>query len=173
MDIVSRLKIFMEHTTLPISQFADTALIPRPTLSQVLNGRNKKISNELIAKLHEAFPELNIMCLMFGDGNMLTEGFENVKHEPTVVASVESEDRNNSPSLFDVNATKEPSDDANDDFTIDFANNPPSPELQPAVGVQNAEVAHPQPRNSDAPRAVSYIMVFYDDNSFEVFHQNK
>lgn len=71
MDIVSRLKKFIEFTGLPVSQFADNALIPRPTLSQILNGRNKKISNELISKLHDAFPSLNVMWLMFGDGDML------------------------------------------------------------------------------------------------------
>lgn len=71
MDIVSRLKRFITYLGLPNSTFADRAHITRPTLSQILNGRNKKISNELIAKLHEAFPTLNIMWLMFGDGDML------------------------------------------------------------------------------------------------------
>ena len=72
MDIVSRLKRFIEYLGLPNSSFADRAHITRPTLSQILNGRNKKISNELIGKLHDAFPMLNIMWLMFGDGDMLT-----------------------------------------------------------------------------------------------------
>lgn len=64
MDFVTRLKQYIEFTGLPVSQFADTAQIPRPTLSQILNGRNKKISNELIAKLHEGFPRLNIIWLL-------------------------------------------------------------------------------------------------------------
>lgn len=77
MDIVSRLKRFIEYTGLQVSQFADTALIPRPTLSQILNGRNKKISNELITKLHDAFPSLNVLWLMFGDGSMVDD--ENIE----------------------------------------------------------------------------------------------
>lgn len=72
MDIVSRLKQFMEYTGMASSQFADTAQIPRPTLSQIMSGRNKKISNEIIGKLHEAFPHLNVIWLLFGDGDMLT-----------------------------------------------------------------------------------------------------
>lgn len=71
MDIVDRLKLFMQYTGLSSSQFADSSAIPRPTLSQIITGRNKKISNEIFAKLHDAFPQLNIMWLMFGDGNML------------------------------------------------------------------------------------------------------
>ena len=74
MNIVDRLKIYMEHTGLPISQFADAALIPRPTLSQILSGRNKKISNEVLEKLHDAFPELNVAWLLFGDDDMTKGG---------------------------------------------------------------------------------------------------
>ena len=71
MDIVGRLKEYIEYLGMQNSQFADKAQIPRPTLSQILNGRNKKISNELIDKLHYAFPNLNIMWLLFGDGEMV------------------------------------------------------------------------------------------------------
>ena len=76
MDIISRIKEYMEYTQLTSSQFADRAGIPRPTLSQLLNGRNKsnegakKISSDIIRKLHDAFPDLNVMWLLFGDGDM-------------------------------------------------------------------------------------------------------
>ncbi len=77
MDITSRIKRFMEHEQLTNSQFADKCRIPRPTLSQILNGRNKKISDELIGKLHESFPHLSILWLMFGEGDMISA--ENIK----------------------------------------------------------------------------------------------
>lgn len=70
MDIVSRLKFFMESSNIAISQFADTCNIPRPTMSQILNGRNKKISDELITKIHLAYPQLSVLWLMFGEGQM-------------------------------------------------------------------------------------------------------
>ena len=71
MDIVSRLIAFKNWTNLTSSQFADKARIPRPTLSQFLNGRNKRLSDDLISKLHAAFPELNVLWLLFGSGEML------------------------------------------------------------------------------------------------------
>ena len=74
MDIVSRLKTFLEQAGISNSQFADTCDIPRPTLSQLLNGRNKKVSDEVIGKIHRAYPSLNVMWLMFGDGEMLMHG---------------------------------------------------------------------------------------------------
>lgn len=74
MDIVSRLKLFMEYSNIAISQFADTCKIPRPTMSQILNGRNKKISDELISKIHLAYPHLSVLWLMFGEGSMMADG---------------------------------------------------------------------------------------------------
>lgn len=73
MDLVNRLKFFMESNDIAISQFADTCHIPRPTMSQILNGRNKKISDELISKIHNAYPELSVLWLMFGEGEMISK----------------------------------------------------------------------------------------------------
>ena len=77
MNIVSRLIQFKNSTNLTSSQFADKAGIPRPTLSQFLNGRNKRLSDDLIAKLHLAFPQLNVLWLLFGQGDMLVN--ENIE----------------------------------------------------------------------------------------------
>ena len=66
--------MFMEQAGISSSQFADNCEIPRPTLSQLLNGRNKKVSDEVIGKIHRAYPTLNVMWLMFGDGEMLMSG---------------------------------------------------------------------------------------------------
>lgn len=73
MDIVSRLKLFMELNKISNSQFADTCKIPRPTVSQLLNGRNKKVSDEVISRIHASYPALSIMWLMFGEEPMLME----------------------------------------------------------------------------------------------------
>ncbi len=77
MDIVNRLKHFMDTQNIAISQFADTCQIPRPTMSQILNGRNKKISDELISKIHSSYPDLSILWLMFGEGEM--QPYSNIK----------------------------------------------------------------------------------------------
>ena len=66
--------MFLEQAGISNSQFADTCDIPRPTLSQLLNGRNKKVSDEVIGKIHRAYPTLNIMWLMFDDGEMFSQG---------------------------------------------------------------------------------------------------
>ena len=85
MDIVDRLKYFMNLNGIAISQFADTCQIPRPTMSQILNGRNKKISDELIGKIHSAYPTLSIMWLMFGEGNINNSVQDIVTESPITV----------------------------------------------------------------------------------------
>ena len=72
MDISSRLKEFLDYTGMQSTQFADSCGIPRPSFSQLLRGRNKKVSDEVITKIHESFPQLSILWLMFGEGNMVT-----------------------------------------------------------------------------------------------------
>ena len=67
-----RLKVFMDHMGLSNSQFADECGIPRPTLSQLLSGRNKKLSDQILRPIHRKFPQLSLLWLMFGEGDMLS-----------------------------------------------------------------------------------------------------
>lgn len=71
MDLVSRLKTFLDSRQISVTQFADECGIPRPTGSQLLAGRNKKVSDEIIGKIHNAYPDLNVVWLMFGEGDMV------------------------------------------------------------------------------------------------------
>lgn len=70
-NVAARLKLFLDYKGLSNSQFADLCGIPRPTLSQLFSGRNKKISDLLIGQIHGIFPELSVLWLLFGEGEML------------------------------------------------------------------------------------------------------
>lgn len=84
MDFITRLKLFLAEKQLPVTQFADKCNIPRPTISQLINGRNKRVSDEIVSKIHAAFPELSVYWLMFGEGNMLHDSQEhNITTVPT------------------------------------------------------------------------------------------
>ena len=72
MDFVSRLKQYLESRRISVTQFADECNIPRPTASQLLAGRNKKVSDEMIGKIHQSYPDVSVVWLMFGEGDMLT-----------------------------------------------------------------------------------------------------
>lgn len=66
-----RLKGFIDTMGLTNSQFADRCGIPRPSVSQLLGGRNKKVNDVIITQIHRAFPNLSVMWLLFGEGDMM------------------------------------------------------------------------------------------------------
>lgn len=69
-NIAVRLKLLMERLGISNSQFADECKISRPTLSQLITGRNKKVSDVIISQIHAAFPNLSVLWLLFGEGDM-------------------------------------------------------------------------------------------------------
>ena len=77
MDLVDRLNFFIKSEGISPSVLADSCDIPRPTVSQLLNGRNKKISDDIIGRIHKVFPKLSILWLMFGEGEMTQKGNDN------------------------------------------------------------------------------------------------
>ena len=177
MDLATRLRRFIEFTNLPFSLFADKAGIPRPTLSQILSGRNKKVSNEVIGKIHEAFPLLNILWLMFGDGEMVVTGAttdttdttENTPSTPTNPNPQKPEPiPYDSPNLF---IHGDPDDDSQ--ATI-VRSEDPAPYGSPRPRQEQPKTKAPlegclKALDKDSAKKVAYIMVFYTDNSYEMF----
>ncbi len=158
MDIVSRIKTFLSVNGISNSIFADKCDIPRPTLSQLLNGRNKKVSNEVLDKIHIAYPDLSMMWLMFGEGEMLSEIGKNI-------TNVQS-------SIFDENEEFETEKliDSND-TNIEDASSVAMVLQSLSKSVDNNKKIK-QEGLSDEKRIVN-IMVFYSDNSFESFVPSK
>lgn len=155
MDFVSRLKRYIDHKGLQNSQVADMAGIPRPTLSQLLTGRNKKVSNELIEKLHQAFPQLNVLWLLFGDGDMelgTYVGFSEPQNGPEMdlfnAQDLENEQGYDAPTPLRENA----------------ADNGQKNESRVWMAIPPSESGTAAPE-----KRVKSIMVFYSDNSYEVF----
>ena len=67
--VALRLKSLIEALGLSDSQFADQCAISRSTLSLILSGKNKKISDVMLSQIHEAFPQVSILWLLFGEGS--------------------------------------------------------------------------------------------------------
>lgn len=67
-NIAIRLKFLMSHFGLNNTEFADKTGISRATLSQLLTGRNQKVSDVIIGKVHNEYPEVSVLWLLFGEG---------------------------------------------------------------------------------------------------------
>ena len=180
MDLVSRLKRYLDSRQISVTQFADECAIPRPTGSQLLAGRNKKVSDEIIGKIHGAYPELNIVWLMFGEGHMLTNA--NIEtSEPQTEQEVD-------------NYIEKPAANQPIDFTIDFHENlhhETEEKGQVSTSVNTFTFASPaetisegqsedMPQEEEKPagsftvtpgtgRRVTGIVVYYDDCTYESF----
>lgn len=163
MDIVERLIAFRDYTGLTNSQFADRAGIPRPTLSQFLNGRNKRLSDDFTAKLHSAYPMLNVMWLLFGEGAMVTDA--NIQF---------SESKNELSEGVFADQSAENKTVASQSTRIDTLHDSEPIQRVGAVSGQFGGVmsANPLPGANISPdpaKKIQSIMVFYSDNSYEIF----
>ncbi len=162
MDIVSRIRTFMNARQIGSTQFADASMIPRPTLSQILSGRNKKISDEVIAKIHQAYPDLSMMWLLFGEGNMIvgdaaptSELAEGVLadnfggEEPSMPIAASPEE--------DVPYGKQAHQSFDSSLDSLFFGTDDTPAVNPAA------------LPTDSSKTIVSIMVLYSDNSYQSF----
>lgn len=184
MDIVSRIKTFLSEYRIANSQFADKCDIPRPTISQLLNGRNKKVSDEVISKIHSAYPSLSIMWLLFGEEPMLLAPMETNETNETdrdnnQLQFTEDSDDNLFPSAdnefpaskeesnrivfdTDMSAEKNIVDKPIDD--VDFSRT-----LETFVKNARTKSQYTDNTSTDKNKHIVNVMVFYSDNSFESF----
>lgn len=159
-NVATRLKLFMDYMGLSYSQFADSCGIPRPTLSQLLSGRNKKISDLLVGQIHRTFPHLSILWILFGEGEMLIADKSSTSTDADPIAddSIFAGDFTNVESGVKEIALDSSvvSNNSSDSHVVDSAL-----ALSSIVGQKN--------KIGSNPRKVIQITVYYDDSTFETF----
>lgn len=178
--IASRLKTFIDSQGLTHSQFADGCGIPRPSLSQLLTGRNKKINDVMVGQIHKVFPDLSIVWLLFGEGEMIKKPD---KADSTQVKDIKD--------LFDNDElTKIDSENLSDSLKI-LGNGEEAKKNQKENGLKpdrnTGYISDIQARKyiekikdlnakienlSKNPRKAVQITVYYDDFTFETFFPN-
>lgn len=161
--VASRIKTVIGALGLSDSQFADRCSISRPTLSLLLAGKNKKISDVMLSQIHEAFPKVSILWLLFGEGEMF-KNENSAPNSPTpsdeiplfTDSSKENEEQLN---LINVKQLEKIIQDVvNKTFETSQTN------------LENLVLKISQPENL---RKASKITVYYDDSTFETFTPEK
>lgn len=189
MDLVSRLKQYLNSRGISITQFADECDIPRPSASQLLAGRNKKVSDEIISKIHYTYPELSVSWLMFGEGDMVT----NVNIATSTAQNETTEAKNSGQSadeeaytaqnndLFSVEDSDAEKSEPTDSEEFSFAANTFAFAGDSATVPPSAGPAASQPRQDAQPssrpitvtpgkgKCVTGIVVYYSDSTYESF----
>lgn len=193
-NIAYRLKFLIDNLGISNSQFADECNISRPTLSQLITGRNKKISDVIIGQIHAAYPHLSILWLLFGEGEMWHNNEETKATGESLAdkpkceqeeASDDSEHSTNNPngkfssdqlkSLSDIpkNTHK---DGASQDYPKENGLNQDQQRAKSSInkdvidylessGFLN-EITKPAPKT----RKVVHVTIYYDDSTFETFY---
>lgn len=163
-----RIELLMKCYNLSSSQFADKTGIQRASVSHILSGRNKP-SLEVMLKIYEAFPGLDMKWLMTGVGE-----------EPLSVAPVANDvvEQTASVGLFsDLESLSVENDEhlplVNAVFAETVAPVTKKPRVQP-----EAVVSQPEKRRATQPRAaaqspvvqrkIKEVRVFYSDGTYEV-----
>ncbi len=172
--VITRLKAFIEHCGLSNSQFADRAGIPRPTLSQLIHGRNKSVNDLLLRKLHENFPALDISWLLFGVGSMLNESniqFSEPQNSPKMpineFQTTETHENNDLFSTVNSNLQEEANEifeDENNNFDS-FSAFSDKFNGGERADMEIQKITSP----SSGSKKIKSIIIFYTDSSFEVF----
>ena len=155
----SRIKEIIASEHLSDGEFADIVGIKRSTLSHCLSGRND-VSKDIITKIHSAYPYISINWLMFGEGD------SGLLSKNTTTSDLFN-------SLSNSNADTQPC----IEYAKDFELNRPQIihkefENQQNISQNNVIVEIPQLAKIPAQeKKIEKIMVFYTDNTFEVFEK--
>lgn len=110
-NIAIRLKLLIRDLDITNSEFADKCGFSRATLSQLLTGRNKKISDVMISLIHDTYPDLSILWLLFDEGPMWLGDKD---HSGQSESGAAAESHNDNPGQH--NFANGPADDVGDIF---------------------------------------------------------
>lgn len=179
--IATRLKLFIDSSGITSTQFADMCGIPRPSLSQLLSGRNKKVSDIIISQIHKGFPDLSINWLLFGEGpvrtgNVYKSGAGVSGSSATSGDAVDNgnlgEERSNSivenytdpnnDSIFSNNSKEKGL--TGGKFDVNYPNN-----VQFESDIKILDLKRQIENLRENPRKVVQITIYYDDSTFETF----
>ncbi len=149
----NRIKQIIEHEKLTDAEFADRTGIKRATLSHCLNGRND-VSKDIILKIHNAYPQISVNWLMFGEGEPY------IREKTKTPGSLFDEIWMKSDNSSDDTKYAKDSQLSIEEINSDLANKTESEKNE------NQDIATQKKQNN---RKVVKIMVFYSDNTFETF----
>ena len=150
MTIIDRLKLILERVNLTPGNFADKIGVAPATISHILSGRNKYPSAEVMLRLHETFPDIDLNWLLTGEGTL-------VKDDPDSMFTG---------SLFGdnlLNATKSTTESENrKENSLETAKNTDNPIVRQEIIYKEKPV-----------RKIAEIRIFFDDGTYETFTPNK
>lgn len=161
-DFIKRLEIILDYYGLSASSFADKIGVQRSSLSHLLSGRNKP-SLDLILKIVNEFPEVDLYWIVNGNGNFPKSEFK--KDDVTAMSTT-------------------PLPSSTIDTILDESNNPTQTDL-----FSSQDSFEEKKRINEIPREVfsntrnlehtihdseiDQIVIFYRDGTFKIYKNQR
>lgn len=169
-----RIELLMKCYDLTPSQFADRTGIQRASVSHIISGRNKP-SLEVMQKIYDAFPELDIRWLMTGNGEEpVSKGADNeesVVEENTLFSQPVQSEKSTPQMQTAALQSQTPRFNAYPEAEI-----PQTRALQTARPVERQrKAAAPKVRQQQVSneRRIKEIRIFYTDGTYETLFPEK
>lgn len=171
-----RIELLMKCYELTSSQFADRTGIQRASVSHIISGRNKP-SLEVMQKIYEAFPELDLKWLMTGVGEEPVVGRYGGNDTAIPENSLFAQQL---PELRTVASVAQAAQTVQTSQPYQYA--APQESEQPAVRPQQAPKPIERQRKSVVPkmrqqsvveRRIKEIRIFYTDGTYETLIPEK
>jgi len=152
----------MNTERLTPSRFAEEIGIQRAAMSHITSGRNNP-SLDVVTKILERYPAINPNWLLFGTGEMKQQEIkENLNISFTETPKISE----NTPDLFTNPSNNRPQQEKKSEYRTDSSNKiaplPPKPIEKEIIITKEIPV-----------RKIDRIMIFYSDNTYEIFNPEK
>ncbi len=154
LDFGKRIQIVMEYYTLSASGFADAMGVGRSSISHILSGRNKP-SLDFVMKITEAYPEVDLIWLVYGTGVFPKNKDMEIKSKESPKPEIKE--------ILPLQDIPEKLDVAQDLFSQ-------SELIETNMTKKDVEVTNPQPTlRAVDNKEISQIVIFYKDGSFDAY----
>ena len=150
MTLIERLKLIMDREKLTTGNFADKIGVAPATISHILSGRNKYPSADVLLRLHESYPDVDLNWLLTGEGMM-------VKGDPDSLFTG---------SLFPENPKIPTKSTTKGENRKEIGSEMPQNADNTIVKQEIIYKERPQ-------RKIAEIRIFFDDGTYETFTPNK
>jgi DNA-binding XRE family transcriptional regulator len=154
-----RIKEIMNAEKMTSAMFADTLGVGRAVISNIMTERNRPTLDVVLAIL-KAMPNISSKWLMTGNGNMYENGAADSTYPETMFAS------QSAPDLFSQNPVKP-------DISAKEAAERKENELNSQQNTVQPVITERIIYQERPEKKISRIIVYYSDNTFEVFDTGK
>ena len=156
-----RIRMLMQKAGMTQKDFANCLQISEASLSSIFNGRTNP-TNTHVCAVHKAFPNVNVNWLLFGEGEIFTDGSGDSADDPAFLkptlpsAAVLSESQVDEPL---VGAPPHRSEIINIEI--------PGAAMHPHGAIETESKG--EKKCDKRVRSVKEIRIFYDDGTYEIF----